>query len=146
MGGPRGVAHTVAYAYDAADRVIETTYPSGRIVTLSRDGMGRITAVTSKKSSSDPAETVAAAITWQPLSALLATLTHGNGLVATRSYTQDYELSRCELTDGALPVIDLSYARGDQINLTAITDNVTAANSATFGYSAANRLNSAAGP
>ena len=69
-----------------------------------------------------------------------------NGLVATRSYTQDYELSRCELTDGALPVIDLSYARGDQINLTAITDNVTAANSATFGYSAANRLNSAAGP
>lgn len=43
-------------------------------------------------------------------------------------------------------MIDLSYARGDQINITAITDNVTAANSATFGYLAANRLNSAAGP
>ncbi|MEW5963833.1 MAG: RHS repeat-associated core domain-containing protein [Pseudomonadota bacterium] len=102
--------------------------------------------LSSKKSSSDPAETVASAITWQPLSTLLATLTHGNGLALAKSYTQDYEVSRCEVTDGALPVIDLSYARSDLINITAITDNVTAANSATFGYAAANRLSTAAGP
>lgn len=89
-----GTALTIAYAYDAADRVSEMTYPSGRIVSLARDGMGRITGMTTRKTVADAPVTVASTITWKPLSTLLATLTHGNGLVATRTYTQDYELSR----------------------------------------------------
>jgi RHS repeat-associated protein len=40
----------------------------------------------------------------------------------------------------------LAYAYTDGMNLTGITDNVTAANSNTLGYSLANRLNAASGP
>jgi YD repeat-containing protein len=43
-------------------------------------------------------------------------------------------------------LLDRSLARADALNLTGITDNVTAANSQSFGYSAANRLNAASGP
>jgi YD repeat-containing protein len=42
-------------------------------------------------------------------------------------------------------VSSLAYAYTDGMNLTGITDNVTAANSNTFAYSLANRLNAASG-
>jgi RHS repeat-associated protein len=42
-------------------------------------------------------------------------------------------------------VSSLAYAYTDGMNLTGITDNVTAANSNTLGYSLANRLNAASG-
>ncbi|MEQ1612538.1 MAG: RHS repeat-associated core domain-containing protein [Hyphomicrobiaceae bacterium] len=70
--------------------------------------------------------------------------------------------------DGAVTVADRSYGRGDALNLTSVTDLLialptrvpragrkrglarpahrNAANSQTFGYSAANRLNAASGP
>jgi YD repeat-containing protein len=48
--------------------------------------------------------------------------------------------------DGATNVSALAYAYTDGMNLTGITDGVTAANSNTLGYSLANRLNAASGP
>ncbi len=78
------------------------------------------------------------------MSGLLKSATLGNGLSLTETYSLDYELSRLEVKNGATPVIDLSYARGDALNLTGITDNVTAGDSQTFGYTPANRLGSAA--
>jgi RHS repeat-associated protein len=42
-------------------------------------------------------------------------------------------------------LLDRSLARADALNITGITDNVTAANSQTFGYTAANRLAAATG-
>jgi YD repeat-containing protein len=42
-------------------------------------------------------------------------------------------------------VLSKSYAYGDGLNLTGITDNVTPANSNVLGYSATNRLTSASG-
>jgi RHS repeat-associated protein len=49
------------------------------------------------------------------------------------------------LKDGALNVSSLAYAYGDNLNLTGITDGVTAANSNTLSYSATNRLAAASG-
>jgi hypothetical protein len=43
------------------------------------------------------------------------------------------------LKDGALNVSSLAYAYGDNLNLTGITDGVTAANSNVLSYSATNR-------
>ena len=72
-------------------------------------------------------------------------MTHGNGLVTTAGYDLDYRLSSLTLKDGATNVSALAYAYTDGMNLTGITDNVTAANSNTLGYSLANRLNAASG-
>ena len=79
------------------------------------------------------------------LSRILEAFTYGNGLTEANTWTQDYELGRCQLFDGATTLVDRSLVRADALNLTGITDNVTAANSQTFGYSAANRLNAASG-
>ena len=44
-----GKAHTVAYAYDAANQVTQITYPSGRVVEYGRDATGRIASVKTRK-------------------------------------------------------------------------------------------------
>jgi hypothetical protein len=76
---------------------------------------------------------------------LLTAMTHGNGLVTSAGYDLDYRLSSLTVKDRATNVSSLAYAYNDLVNLTGITDNVTAANSNTLGYSLANRLNAASG-
>ena len=77
------------------------------------------------------------------MSNLLTALSHGNGLTTTAGYDLDYRLTALTLKNGAANVSSLAYAYSDGINLTGITDNVTAANTVALGYSAANRLSSA---
>jgi RHS repeat-associated protein len=89
---------------------------------------------------------VATALTYAPMSNLLTAMTHGNGLITTAGYDLDYRLSSLNVKDGATNVSALAYAYTDGMNLTGITDGVTAANSNTLGYSLANRLNAATGP
>jgi hypothetical protein len=83
---------------------------------------------------------VIAAKIYRPMSNLLTSLAHGNGLVTTAGYDLDYRLTSLQLKDGVLPVSSLAYAYGDNLNLTGITDGVTAANSNVLSYSATNRL------
>jgi RHS repeat-associated protein len=40
-----GVTYTTQYTYDAGDRVLTITYPDNRLVTYTRDALGRVTAV-----------------------------------------------------------------------------------------------------
>ena len=88
---------------------------------------------------------IATSVSWKPQSDLLASLTHGNGLVTTASYDQDYRISQLQLKDGATLISGYAYAYGDNLNLTGIVDQVTAANSNTLTYTLANRLASASG-
>ena len=83
---------------------------------------------------------------YAPLSNLVTGLGHGNGLATAATYDQDYRLTSLKVLNGAATVSNLAYAYGDGINLTGITDGVTAANSNVLGYSPANRLTSATGP
>ncbi len=138
-------AKTVAYTYSAADLVTQITYPSGRIVTYTRDTTGRITGVTTKLNAGAGAVNVATSITYQPISNLIKSLTYGNALTETAAYTLDYEQSQCTVSNGATPVSGFAITRGDSLNITGLTDTVTGGNSQTLAYSAANRLNSATG-
>jgi RHS repeat-associated protein len=120
------------------------TYPSGRIVTYSRDSLGRVSGVTTKKDSSSSTVTLASSVAYQPFGPLNG-LTYGNGLVLTKTYTTDYLLNALQVQDGSTVVLDRTHSFGDGINLTAITDNLISARTEGYGYSAANRLNSASG-
>lgn len=139
-------ARTVDYVYNTADQVTQITYPSGRQVLFTRDTMGRITAVTTKKSAADPLVNIATSITYQPISRLVKNFTYGNALTQENTYTNDYEVGQCQVKDGATVTLGRLHARTDALNLTGITDQVTTANNQTFAYSAANRLTSASGP
>jgi YD repeat-containing protein len=44
----QSITYDTAYAYDASGNVTQMTYPSGRIVTYTRDSTGRITGITTK--------------------------------------------------------------------------------------------------
>ena len=147
-------ARNVTYLYDAADHVTQITYPSGRQVQYTRDTMGRISQVKTKQTAAGTLVNIATSITYQPMSRLVKNFTYGNLLTHANTYSNDYELSQCQVSDGATTVLGRSSLLArlrqdtstDKLNLTGITDTVTAANTQTFGHSAANRLNSATGP
>ena len=138
--------YTTSYLYDAAGHVSQITYPSGRVVIYARNTLGQVTGVTTKQTSASAAVNVATGITYAPMSNLMTGVTHGNGLVTTATYDQDYRLSGLNVKNGAAFVSNLAYAYADGINLTGITDQVTATNSNVLSYTPANRLATATGP
>ena len=141
-----GKTYSTAYAYTSAGRLTAITYPSGRVVNYARNGLGRVAAVTTKRTAADATLMVASGLAWSPMSSRLTSLTHGNGLVATRTYDGDGRLATLKLANGTNRLTDLSYDYADGMNLTAVSDNVSAANSLKLAYGPAQRLVYANGP
>lgn len=140
----QGQSYAVQYAYDANGAVTQITLPSGRTVTFTRavDGLPTTISTTPSGGSS---QTLAASIAYEPFGPLLS-LTYGNGLALTRSYDQNYWLSRVQATDGTTTPLDLTFARNDNGQLSVATDNASTGRAASYGYTDASRLNAAAGP
>jgi RHS repeat-associated protein len=138
-----GMTDITAYAYDLADDVVQMIYPSGRVVTYTRDAMGRITDVaTAANSVAVPAAVVSGA-TYEPFGPLTS-LGYGNNLDLSVQYDQDYQPS-ARLVTGSATVQDLSYTVDADGNITAIGDLVTGARSQIFQYDALQRLTFANG-
>jgi YD repeat-containing protein len=70
---------------------------------------------------------------------------YANGLSIANTYTNDYALDVLGLYDGGTSIIHRTHARGNDLNLTGVTDAVAPANTQTYGYSSANRLATANG-
>jgi RHS repeat-associated protein len=138
-------SYTTAYAYDAADHLTQITYPSGRIVTYARNSLGQVASVTTQQTALAANQNVATGVAWKPMSDLMASMAHGNGIATTAAYDLDYRLASLMVQDGATNISSLAYAYGDGMNLTAITDNLAPASSVSLGYSPANRLAQANG-
>ncbi|MFZ0745598.1 MAG: DUF6531 domain-containing protein, partial [Terracidiphilus sp.] len=139
---------TTAYTYDAANRIASITYPSGAVVSYTRDSMGRITTVSAKPSggSSTP---VASSVSYEPFGPYSG-FRYGSAGQETRGFDQDYRLTN--VTDlgtvrrGLVRVFEnLSYAYYPTNNVQTITDAVTSSNSQSFSYDNLQRLSSAAG-
>ena len=141
-----GKTYSTSYADNAAGRLTAITYPSGRVVTYTRNGLGRVSTITTRPSATAPVQTVASGFAWSPMSTRLGSFTHGNGLAASRAYDQDGRLTALRLANGTTRLVDLGLVYGDGMNLTAVNDNLAAANSVTMAYDAAQRLASARGP
>jgi RHS repeat-associated protein len=78
-----GITYTTAYTYDAADRVMSMTYPSGRVVTYTRDVLGRISGVTTTLNGATA--TLASNMTYRA-DGLLTGQSLGNGLAEVRQH------------------------------------------------------------
>ena len=137
--------YTTCYLYNAAGNITQVTYPSGRIVIYARNTLGQVTGVTTKQNATAAVANVATSIAYAPMSNLITALNHGNGLATTAAYDLDYRITSLILKNGAANVSSLAYAYTDNINLTGITDGVTAANSNVLAYTSTNRLASATG-
>src|SRR6185312_14699771 len=135
--------YVTTYAYDLADHVVQITYPSGRIVSYTRDAMGRITDVATQANSAAVPVAVASAATYAPFGPLTS-LSYGNGLGLSVTYDQDYQ-PQSRLVTGTAVVQDLSYGVDADGNITGIADLVAATRSQTFQYDALQRLTFAGG-
>ena len=141
-----GKIYTTAYAYNAAGRVSQITYPSGRQVIIARNANGQATSVTTKQNATAAVANIATGLAYRPMSDLLTTMTHGNGLVTAAGHDLDYRLTSLQLLNGATLVQGKTYAYADGMNLTSITDVGAPTQNVALWHSPSNRLTSADGP
>ena len=131
-----------SYNYDKASRTIAITYPSKTSVTYARDKMGRVTQVAAQVPGA-AVQTILSGITYEPFGPVTGQ-TYGNGIVETRSYDQDYRLTKLA-SAGTAAVQSLSYSYDADNNISSIADGVTPGNGQNLGYDALSRLTSANG-
>lgn len=139
-----GQSYTTAYTYDVAGNVLTMTYPSGRIVTYTRDALGRISGITTKENSGSSPVTVVSGVTHKPFGPL-AGLTFGNGVVLAQGYDQDYQLTGIAAANGGTTVQNLTNSFDPAGNITSITDGLTPARNQTVTYDDLNRVATASG-
>jgi YD repeat-containing protein len=125
-----------AYQYDSANRISQITYPSGRIVTYTRDTLGQITQVQTQESATATAVTLVSNVAYKPFGPIRA-LTFGNGVATTIQYDADYRTSR--ITTTSTPAWDFIYTYDAAGNITQIADQVGSYGKS-FGYDALDRV------
>ncbi|MEP0068937.1 RHS repeat-associated core domain-containing protein [Pyruvatibacter sp.] len=141
-------SYVTTYTYDLTDQIASVTYPSGRIVTYTRNGTGRVSDVATQQNSGATSVDLASYIEWQPMSGIVQSFDYGNGLNLWRTFTDDYQLDQLliENLSTSTTILQRWHVRSDDMNLTNIWDGVTPANDQSFWYTASNRLQNADGP
>ena len=127
-------SYTTAYRYDNAGRLAGITYPSGRSVDYSRDSAGRIRQINTSKEG--VTQTLVTQVIYRPFG-LVQNVVFGNGQTYTRSFDLAGRIAGYTLNSQMQTV---SYDKSSRI--TAISDAGNAANNATYGYDALDRLTS----
>lgn len=136
--------YAAAYTWDASGEIASITYPSGHVVTYTRDPEGRVTDIDVQETSSGPVSPVVSAVQYAPFGPLTQ-LTHGNGLGLVQSYDDNYWQTGLQVGAPGVFRLDLTFARDDDGALTGVTDNLAGPRSAAFGYTDAGRLQYAVG-
>jgi YD repeat-containing protein len=128
-----GVQYALGYRYDSTGRLDQLTYPSGRTVNYSFDGLGRVSAVISTKLG-EQAKNVVTNITYHPFGGIKG-YTLGNGQVYARGIDLDGRIASYTL--GAQ-----SYAIGYDAasRIIFISEIANPVNTNTYGYDEIDRL------
>jgi RHS repeat-associated protein len=135
-----GTAYGSTYGYDADGNVVQIADPTGHIISYTRDLLGRITAISWQAGPGGTVLPIITGVTYQPFGAV-ASISYANGLTLSRTYDQDYRLTRTLVEYAPTHVVYMSRRYTyDGVNLTAIADDVTAARNESYAYTFSNRL------
>jgi YD repeat-containing protein len=134
-----GVQYVLGYRYDSAGRLDQLTYPSGRTVNYSFDGLGRVSAVITAKPA-EQAQNVVTNVTYHPFGGVKA-YTLGNGQVYIRGVDLDGRIASYTLGSQSFAI---GYDAASRIIF--ISDIGNPANSNTYGYDELDRLTAAVLP
>jgi len=129
---------TVSYTWTKADRLAGLTYPSGAIVSYTRNAIGQVTGLTWKANASATPQTVVSNATYYPFGPLNV-LTFGNGRTLTKTYDQDYAIDHVasSVTGG----LNLELTVDVMGNIVAGTDAIGSPTpTITYGYDRLYRL------
>ena len=137
-----GNPYSTTFTYDPVGNVLTITYPSGRIVTYTRDALGRIASIATQQNSGASAVTVATGATYQPFGPLAGS-TFGNNAAVAYTYDQDYQSTGINTAVTGGPTIqNLTNSYHPASNITAITDHLISPSQA-ITYDDLNRVASA---
>jgi YD repeat-containing protein len=127
-----GVAYLTSYAYDTAGRLTDITYPSGRQVSYSRDGLGRINGVTTTMN--NVTQTLLTGVSYRPFGPEQV-LTFGNNQTYTRGFDQDGRIASYTLPGQTLA---LGYDSASRISF--VSDAANPGNTLNLIYDELDRL------
>jgi len=130
-----GQSSLTAYGYDTAGRLASMTYPSGRVLTYTRDGLGRIAQIDT--SGNSVTQVLVQGVTYFPFGGVKG-FSYGSLAPYARSF--DLEGRIASYTQGAATK-SVAYDLASRI--TGITDGATPATNSSYGYDALDRLTSA---
>ena len=135
-GGPN---LTLVSSYNAANRMVAMTYPSGATVTYLRNAKGQIIGVDAKPTAMGAQVSMVSNATYLPFGPL-NTLTFGNGRVLTKAYGQNYNIDK--VSDNSSTGLSEDSTVNVMGNITAITERTNATANATrrFAYDNMDRL------
>jgi RHS repeat-associated protein len=144
-GSLAGTTYTTRYAYDTLNRVTALTYPDNSIVNNAYNGplLDRV-----YEGATNYAQYAGYNALGQP-----GTVTHGNGVVTTYTYSNpanttcpQQNFRTCTIAIGSFQTLTYGYDNGQAGvgNITSVAN--TANGNQTFAYDALNRLTSATGP
>jgi YD repeat-containing protein len=133
------ITYTTGYNYDTQGRLSGITYPSGRAVNYSFDGMGRISQVST--SYNGTTNILSSNIVYEPFGGVHG-FTYGDGLTApvqtyVRQRDQDGRIASYTLNGKAMSI---GYDAASQISF--ITDPLNLGNTANYSYDPLSRLTS----
>jgi RHS repeat-associated protein len=139
-----GETYALGYAYDDNGEVVSVTYPSGHVITFTRDPEGLVTDVVGQEAPLDPTFNILTDITYLPFGPV-EHLTFGNGLSLRNSYDLNAWLSGIEVSSLLTTTLNLSFPRDDNGGVTGVVDNASSGRGASYGYTDSGRLQYAVG-
>jgi YD repeat-containing protein len=132
------VAYVTSYGYDAAGRMTSITYPSGRQVTYTLDGVGRISRIDTSRDATT--QTVVSSVAYRPFGPVKS-FALGNAQTYNRGFDLDGRIT--SYTTGAQTVA-VGYDNASRI--LSLTNSANPSNPNTYGYDNLDRLLTAVGP
>jgi RHS repeat-associated protein len=112
-----GILYTTQYGYNKNNVLTSITYPSGRTITYTLDGAGRISQVDTTLNGNP--KTLASNINYLPFGGVTS-LTYGNTLTLTQGYDNQYRI--LSIVTGS--ILNLTFGYDPNGNITSILDGV----------------------
>jgi RHS repeat-associated protein len=133
-----GQIYNTGYQYNTDGTLASVTYPSGRIIGLTEDAIGRLTQI---------ANNGAAVLTVSSYNAAgdIVNEAYGSGVAGTYTYNNQLQLASLAYA-GASTILNLTYSYGgaqDNGQIQSVTDGVVPSRSSNYLYDELGRLNTA---
>jgi RHS repeat-associated protein len=130
--------YKTSYAYGINEQVSTITYPSGRIVKITPDAIGRPNKIDSNGAN------ILTVGSYNAAGEILGAA-YGNGMAASYTYNNQLQLASLVSGSSTTPVLNLTYNYGSQNNgqIVGITDGITPSQSVSYTYDELGRLKTA---
>lgn len=127
------------YAWDLADRVTQTVYPSGRVVDCALDSIGRVVDVSTRSTGMGTPVPLATGLTYEAMGGLDG-FAYGNGITLALGHDLNGRMAAMDVFNGGTAVLDLDYYFDLAGNITDIDDIGLGNRGRNYAYDALHRL------